>query len=283
MKKLSFFHTPFETHAYICYIGLERRCVMENRNALESKYQRILNELGEQATFYIEDIQRIFPDMKKSTLYWNMSKLVDGGYLKRVRNGVYSFNEWKGKKNVSLSQTAEKIRDILDETGFDYYISGLDILQKYMLHIPEQYPIVICIQKESKNELTDILTNHFYEVVEPRRLKEKYEAIQYNGKNNDIIIIYLTENFEDSEDGLATIEKAFVDLYYAVTRNGYPLALQELVRIYENLVRLGNIDRKRMIAVAAKRGIQCDLRFIAEAKFVTGSARKFVEILERDE
>ena len=81
---------------------------MENRNALESKYQRILNELGEQATFYIEDIQRIFPDMKKSTLYWNMSKLVDGGYLKRVRNGVYSFNEWKGKKNVSLSQTAEK-------------------------------------------------------------------------------------------------------------------------------------------------------------------------------
>ena len=162
---------------------------MENRNALESKYQRILNELGEQATFYIEDIQRIFPDMKKSTLYWNMSKLVDGGYLKRVRNGVYSFNEWKGKKNVSLSQTAEKIRDILDETGFDYYISGLDILQKYMLHIPEQYPIVICIQKESKNELTDILTNHFYEVVEPRRLKEKYEAIQYNGKNNDIIIL----------------------------------------------------------------------------------------------
>lgn len=97
---------------------------MENRNALESKYQRILNELGEQAILYIEDIQRIFPDMKKSTLYWNMSKLVDGGYLKRVRNGVYSFNEWKGKKNVSLSQTAEKIRDILDETGFDYYISG---------------------------------------------------------------------------------------------------------------------------------------------------------------
>lgn len=256
---------------------------MQNRNALESKYQRILNELGEQATFYIEDIQRIFPDMKKSSLYWNMSKLVDEGYLKRVRNGVYSFNEWKGKKNVSLSQTAEKIRDILDETRFDYYISGLDILQKYMLHIPEQYPIVICIQKESKNELTDILTNHFYEVVEPRRLKEKYEAIQYHGKNNDIIIIYLTENFEDSEDGLATIEKAFVDLYYAVTRNGYPLALQELVRIYENLVRLGNIDKKRMIAVAAKRGIQCDLRFIAEAKFVTGSARKFVEILERDE
>ena len=231
---------------------------MENRNALESKYQRILNELGEQATFYIEDIQRIFPDMKKSTLYWNMSKLVDGGYLKRVRNGVYSFNEWKGKKNVSLSQTAEKIRDILDETGFDYYISGLDILQKYMLHIPEQYPIVICIQKESKNELTDILTNHFYEVVEPRRLKEKYEAIQYNGKNNDIIIIYLTENFEDSEDGLATIEKAFVDLYYAVTRNGYPLALQEFLTQISFLALCAFVNRLGLQA-SSGYGVACKI------------------------
>ena len=81
---------------------------MENRNALESKYQRILNELGEQATFYIEDIQRIFPDMKKSTLYWNMSKLVDGGYLKRVRNGVYSFNEWKRKKERFIITNSRK-------------------------------------------------------------------------------------------------------------------------------------------------------------------------------
>ncbi len=39
---------------------------MENRNALESKYQRILNELGEQATFYIEDIQRIFSRYEKN-------------------------------------------------------------------------------------------------------------------------------------------------------------------------------------------------------------------------
>lgn len=40
---------------------------------------------------------------------------VEEGYLRRVRNGVYSFNEWKGKKSISLSQTAEKIRDLLDE------------------------------------------------------------------------------------------------------------------------------------------------------------------------
>ena len=84
-------------------------------------------------------------------------------------------------------------------------------------------------------------------------------------------------------DGLALLEKAFVDLYYAVTRNGYPVALQELVRIYENLTRLGNIDKKKMISVAMKRGIQYDIRFIVESKFITEAAMKFVNILNRGE
>ena len=89
--------------------------------ALEVKYQKLVELLGDQSTFYVDEVKKIFPEMKKSSLYWNMSKLVEGGYLRRIRNGVYAFNEWKGKKNISLLGSAEKIRDILDETGFDYY------------------------------------------------------------------------------------------------------------------------------------------------------------------
>lgn len=74
-----------------------------------------------------------------------------------------------------------------------------------------------------------------------------------------------------------------MDLYFAVTRNGYPVALQELVRLYENLTRLGNIDKKKMISVAMKRGIQYDIRFIVESKFITEAAMKFVNILNRGE
>lgn len=256
---------------------------MGKNSALEQKYQKIAKALGGQAIFYVEEVQKVFPDMKKSSLYWNMSKLVEEGYLRRVRNGVYSFNEWKGKKNIFLSGTAEEVRDLLDETGFDYYVSGLDVLQKYMQHVPEQYPVIVFIQKETKEEVTEVLSENFCEVTEPLKMRDVYETFGYTGQNKKIVALYVTENFEDCEGGVATIEKAFIDLYYAVTRNGYPLALQELVRIYENLVRLGNIDKKRMIAVAAKRSIQYDIRFIAEAKFITEQARKFVEMLEKDE
>ena len=212
--------------------------------ALEVKYQKMVELLGDQSTFYVDEVKKIFPEMKKSSLYWNMSKLVEGGYLRRIRNGVYAFNEWKGKKNISLLGSAEKIRDILDETGFDYYISGLDILHKYMQHVPEQYPNIVFVRKESKTEITEVLNENDYKVIEPVNLKDIYENNVYAGIEESAVLLYQTENFDDSENGLATIEKAFVDLYYAVTRNEYPLALQELVRIYENLVRLGNIDKK---------------------------------------
>ena len=256
---------------------------MENSSALENKYYRIVEELGEQQSFFFDEVQAVFPDMKKSSLYWNLSKLVDGGYLKRIRNGVYAFNEWKDKKSISISGIAEKIRDIMDETGFDYYISGVDILRKYMLHVPEQYPVILFIEKEAKDEIKTVLKESDFEVAEPLQVREINEKYIYTGQNAPWVVLYMTENFDFAADGLALFEKAFVDLYFAVTRNGYPVALQELVRIYENLTRLGNIDKKKMISVAMKRGIQYDIRFIVESKFITEAAMKFVDILSRGE
>lgn len=260
-------------------LPIERRCSM---TALEEKYMRIKEKLGDQVTFYADDIQELFPEMKKSSLYWNMSKMVDAGYLKRVRNGVYAFNEWYGKKSVILSDAATKISELLDETGFDYYISGLDVLQKYMQHVPEQYPCLLFIDKNTKEEIIDVLSEHNMEVLMPTQVKEMYESHVLTGKGIQQVVLHQTENFEDAEENVASMEKAFVDLYYSVTRNGFPLPIQELVRIYENVVRLGIIDKKSMITIAAKRSIQYDIRYIVESKYITQEAQKFVEILKRE-
>lgn len=256
---------------------------MSDKSALEKKYQMIAEKLEGQTTFSVDEVREIFPDMKRSSLYWNMSKMVEIGYLKRVRNGVFAFNEWYGKKVITLSETAVKIADIMDETGFDYYISGLDVLQKYMQHVPEQYPCILFVSKSAKEEIEGILLEHDMETVLPLQIREMHENHVLAGKLSPQVILYQTDNFEDSEEGIATIEKAFIDLYYAITRNGYPLALQELVRIYANVVRLGIIDKKRMITVASKRSLQHDIRYIAESKFITEEAHRFVEILKREE
>ena len=256
---------------------------MEYVTALEDKFKTIKNKLWEQPTFYMDDVQAIFPDMKKSSLYWNLSKLVEEGYLKRVRRGIYAFNEWKGAPKISLPAVAERIQKIMDEKGFEYYISGTDVLMKYMQHVPEQYPVILFIEKAAHDDIASGLRAEGYEVTEPTKLKQQYEDAILSGNEKTQIIIYDTDNFEYCNDGTATIEKAFIDLYFSITRNGYPIAVQELVRVYQNLSRLGNIDKKKMVTAAARRNIQYDIRFIVESKHITDDAMKFVGILRREE
>lgn len=48
--------------------------------SFRKKYKAIEKKLGEQTTFYMEDVQAIFPDMKQSSIYWNLLKLVETNY-----------------------------------------------------------------------------------------------------------------------------------------------------------------------------------------------------------
>jgi len=125
------------------------------------------------------------------------------------------------------------------------------------------------------------LSDNEFIVFEPTELKKRYEDAAYSGREETQVVLYLTDTFEYEEGGLAIIEKAFVDTYFSVTRNGYPLALQELVRIYENLVRTGNIDRKKTVTIASRRSIQYDIRYIVESGYITEEARQFVDIMKR--
>ena len=122
-----------------------------------------------------------------------------------------------------------------------------------------------------------------FAVVKPSEISQQYEDAMLAGMEKKQVIVYDTENFDYENGGIATIEKAFVDLYFSITRNGYPLSLQELARIYQNLIRLGNIDKKKLIAVSAKRNLQCDIRLIVETPYITEAAMQFAMILRRGE
>lgn len=83
--------------------------------------------------------------------------------LKRIRNGVYTLNEVKGKSAVYLSKTAKMVGEILDAEGYDYYISGVDVVVKFMQHVPEEYPIMLFVEKNTETDVTRLLKeNEFF-------------------------------------------------------------------------------------------------------------------------
>lgn len=254
---------------------------MRRQTSIEDKFRVLKNALSEQQTFIMADVEDVFPELSKATRYWLVSEFVKLAYLRRIRRGTFAFNEWMGKKNIAISKEAERLSEVLAETGFYFYISGLDILSKYMHHVPEQYPIMLFVEKAAKDEVRYVLANHGFLVFEPTELKRRYEDAFYAGRDNTQVVLYLSDSFEYSDEGLATLDKAFVDTYFSVTRNGYPLALQELVRIYENMQRTGNIDVRKIVTIAGRRSIQYDIRYIVESRYITDEAHQFVEILKR--
>ena len=251
------------------------------KNSLELKYKEIQEKLGAQVNIFFEDIQAIFPDMARSSLYWSVSKLVQEKYLKRVRNGVYELNESRGKSAVFLSEMARRVQSILNEEGFEYYISGMDVIVKFMQHVPENYPVIIFVEKVALKEILQTLKNSKIMTVESGELKEAYDDYFYKSED-PIVILYQTESFIYAENNIATTEKAFIDLFYAVTRNNYPLPLQELARAYNNMMRLGIIDQKTLVKASYKRNLQYDIRYIVESKYITEGATEFVRNMKRE-
>ena len=130
----------------------------------------------------------------------------------------------------------------MDELGFYYYISGLDILAKYMLHIPEQYPVIAFIEKAAKRKYITNLLAEGFEVIEPQYTKKMYEDAMFSGSHNMQVILYTTEDFQYSSEGLASIEKAFADLYFC---NNEKRISTIIARIGKNLSESQQIGKYR--------------------------------------
>jgi hypothetical protein len=249
-------------------------------SAIEKKYEKLKSALGYKRFFKIEDALDVLK-IKKSTLYWDLNKMVDQGYLIRIGRGKYTLNQNTKSDKPIISRFVTKINKILQETGFQYYISGIDVLLKYMQHVPDSYPVMLFADKYSKEEIEDALLKDYIHIISANELKFSSTIIKLN-KLNDLVIIYETKSFKFSTESFASYEKAFVDLYFEVTRHDFPLPLQELVRIYSDMEIQGVIDKKKLIQAAYDRGIHYDIRLIVENKHINKAAFKFVDLIKGD-
>ena len=250
------------------------------RLKLEDKAALLRKRFQDKPDFTISDVASVLQE-KQSTLHWTLYKLTHGGYVSRTGQGLYSFQN-RGAESIQpiLSTLAGKILNVLGETGHDFFISGLDILTVFMDHVPETYPVLLFAGKSDADEITDILSRNKVDVVSYTHIRN-YSAIRRMSSVSELALLSPTQEFAYAANGLATFEKAFVDLYYEVSRRDYPLSIQELVRIYLNMRRRMSLNTNRMVKIASRRNIQQDIRYIVEHDAITDAAMEFVDHLRK--
>ena len=254
---------------------------------VEEKFNKLKEKLRQNHYFTLQQAAEVL-QIPNSTVRWTISEIEKRGYISRIERGKYTFNKEEiifynnYQKPIITYEYTNKLIDILEQTGYEYFISGLDVLGTYMHHIPENYPIMLFVYKHSLNEVIDLLnTNHLNAV--PADEYKKNDYIKNTIDNEGKVIIYSTSEFNYAKNGFALKEKAFVDLYFEITRNEYPLSLQELGRIYLNLVRKREVNKSQMVTIATRRKINKDIRYIVDYEGIQKQAYDFVEILKKED
>lgn len=252
-----------------------------NKGFLEHKANIIKKKFSNKESFTVADMISIFPELKKNTIYWTLSNLTDHVYIKRIGKGLYAV-ENNNDDNIKpiLSKLAKEIMSVLNESGYEYFITGLDILSVFMEHIPESFPVLLFGDKYSIDEIYQVLRANNIDIITDVN-KKNYLQIRQLSSVKEIALLKSTTEFSYSKNGIASFEKAFVDIYYAVTRNNYPLSIQELARIFINMKRRIMLNSSRIIKIASRRNLHNDIRYILDYEKISKSADNFVKILSK--
>ena len=225
----------------------------------------------------IKMIYTIFPEMNRKTISWRLYKLVQQGKLYKAGRGYYSLNrvdEHSAAGYNYLQKVAREIYETVMEFGYDFYITGLDALVGEIHHIPEQFPTIMIVEKNGMDEIKEALNNKGYFVLSERE-KDYLQNVTFRNKVQ--VILLKGKNFSFAMDNIANKEKAFVDLFYAVTRLDYALSVKELIRIYESMERNKSIATLVMKKAARDRGIATEIDWILDLNKMTQKAKEFFE------
>ena len=241
-------------------------------------YKSLKKAMRGKTSFEIADIYIAFPDMHVKTVSWYLYKLVRDGKITRVRHGVYSLQE---AQNIAVRYdqmqiASQKLYDEMQDYGYPFCISGIDALIGKMQHVPEQYPVIMVVEKKSMPQIREKLITDSRIVVSIDNAKMLNKNLSVN--KVDVMLLYGKNYLSLSLEGIAYPEKGFVDLYYAVTRMKYPISPQELSRIFDSLVESRDFSRMRMLDAAKDSGITDEIKWLLGIAKMPDPARQFAKV-----
>ena len=217
---------------------------------MANEFRKKLTEaLSDGKTLSTRDVYALFPEMNEKTVSWHLHEELGKGFVEKLGHGRYRLSASTPMDFERLSNIPQLSRDAyscLSSSGFDFYLSGLDCMNGIGFKVEGSYPVILCTRKQSLKDVQLLLMREF-----DLAITEEESNILGMGKlrNRIQFVILSSSNFALQSDRFAFPEKAFVDLYFAVTRMEYPLPVKELPHVLSlirpNLYRFRNATKDR--------------------------------------
>lgn len=212
--------------------------------------------------FTVADAEKALA-LSKRSVSLILSELVEEGLIIRTGRGTYAFSK-KPSPMVSpetLTDDSRKLYMTLKDQGIQFALSCLDILVDYTHLILRRYPHFCWVLTGSEDWVMDILEGAGFQSLRDPSSDQLAIALDLTPAN-ELAVIRKTTIFYAVEDGLASVERALVDLHYEVTRGRYPLDETELIRVYYNALATVSLEFPKMLRYAGLRRFRSEIEWV---------------------
>jgi DNA-binding transcriptional ArsR family regulator len=232
-----------------------------SKNRLREAFSEIKEATGG-GGLTVTDAENVL-DLSKRSVSLILSELVEEGLIVRTGRGTYAFFE-KPTPLVSLETLPEgskKIYLALEARGVQFALSCLDILADYTHLILRRYPHFCWVQTGSEDWAMEVIEESGFTPLRDPNRDQLNTALDLT-RTDKLTVIRKTTIFYAVDNGLASVERALVDLHYEVTRERYPLDATELMRIYYNALTTVSLEYPKMLRYAGLRRFRSEIEWV---------------------
>ena len=198
---------------------------------MDSFRESLLSYLLINGKLTTQEIYSLFPEMNRKTVSWHLNQELMRGNIRKAGHGIYEIGlhvPERSERQENIPQLSKAVYECLLDSGYDFYLSGLDCLNGLAFKVDGQYPVIVCVKKEYLKDIQLLLMREFDLAI----TEDEKDLLAEEGLKRRIQFVVLkSSDFTLQKEHFAFKEKAFVDLYYAVTRLEYPLDISELPHV----------------------------------------------------
>lgn len=205
-----------------------------------------------------QEIYNLFPEMNHKTVSWHLHRELVKGNIQKDGHGVYVLGSavpQSEERQGNIPELSKVVYRCLEESGYDFYLSGLDCMNGLGFRVDGSYPVIVCVKDSDLKDTQLLLMREFDLAI----TEEEIDLLSEETLKRRIQFVVLrSSDFTLQKEHFAFPEKAFVDLYYAVTRLEYPLDVSELPHV----LSLISPNAYRFRRATKDRGLSAELDFL---------------------
>lgn len=223
---------------------------------MEKYYGRIKECLGNKQ-FSIGELAKAL-GVKASSAYWIVREMIKSRRAVRIMRGAYRLAE---AKEASPPKEIERMRrHFTSRLTRRFAFTGLSILEPFIHHMPYALIYHLFVEPGSSEEFKHEIKAPHDTAVLINPAPNEIEIMLNNTKIRKMVVIRENNYFYSSKKGLASVESAFVDLFFEVTRGKMPFIKADLKEIFKSLALNSMVNYSRLLKYAKIRGIKPEIK-----------------------